>query len=309
MKRTLLTAFNGLIVFLVALSSLAFSEEPEKVSACRLKSDPAAFDHKLVQLTSFLSHGFEDFTLQDPTCNMWLDIWVEYGGKAASGTVYCCGGAGERSRPKELVVEKIPIPLVEDNNFRTLDDLLRTSRGYTMAHASLIGRFFAGKEMSYEKGKYWGGYGHMGCCSLFVVQQVLSVDPHDRNDLDYESYVDLLELNKPECATYQDLTPIENYDALLAAQKHAEDQGPGWAFEDPRRVATSGLAKILKVDEESIAPVAEIRTSQGKVIYEWHSKSKTTYLAVVTRPYWLSFYSKDHNRVAWVLASARRCGG
>jgi hypothetical protein len=171
-----------------------------------------------------------------------------------------------------------------------------------------VGRFFSGKEISYPNGKHWGGYGHMGCCSLLVIQQVLDVDPHDRDDLDYESYVDSPDVDKLKCG-YQDLMEILPYHEKLAAQENAEGGEGEWAFEDPRHVAVNGLAKLLKIDQNSIASMKELRTSQGKIIYEWHPKGKTRYMVVVSRPYWLSFYSHRQGKVAWVLAAAyRECG-
>jgi hypothetical protein len=57
----------------------------------RLSKDPAAFNHQLIEVTAFVSHGFENFTLYDPLCSGWPGVWLEYGGTAASGTMYCCG--------------------------------------------------------------------------------------------------------------------------------------------------------------------------------------------------------------------------
>jgi hypothetical protein len=298
------------VVLVASLSAAAFCEEPEKVSACQLQSDPAAFNHKLVQVTSFLSHGFEDFTLLDPMCMSWPDIWVEYGGKSASGTVYCCGGAGERTRLKQLRIENVAVPLTQDANFRKLDALLQAPRGYAIAHAAFVGRFFAGREMSSPRGKYCGGYGHMGCCSLLVIQQVLAVDKHDRDDLSYESYVDQPDLEKLKCGSYRDLTAILPYGDMLKAQKEAESGKGSYAFDDPKRVAISGLANLLKIDGATITGLKESRGAQGKIIYEWHPTGETQYMVVITRPYWLSFYAQDPGRVAWVLAAAyEECTG
>lgn len=297
------------LLLAVGMASLAFCEEPEKVSVCQLKTDPAGFNHKLIQVTAFVSHGFEDFTLQDPSCGSWPDIWLEYGGEAASGTMYCCGVTNARSRPKQLEIENVSVPLLEDENFRKLDSLLQVPHAYATAHGTVVGRFFSGREISYPNGKRWGGYGHMGCCGLFVIQQVLAVDPHDRNDLDYESYADQPDLDKLKCGSYQDLTELLPYREMLASQKSAESGDGAWAFDDPRRVAVDGLAGLLKVDKKSITSMREIRKSQGKVIYEWHPPGETRYMLVVTRPYWLSFYSNSQGRVAWVLAAAYRvCG-
>ncbi|HZS08178.1 MAG TPA: hypothetical protein VFD58_25310 [Blastocatellia bacterium] len=104
---------TGWLFFIFLYVSGGVSEEPIKVTVCQLKNDPAAYNHKLVQVTGFISHGFEDFTLFDPGCSSWPAVWLEYGGVAASGTMYCCGITADRSRPKQLTVEKISIPLVD----------------------------------------------------------------------------------------------------------------------------------------------------------------------------------------------------
>lgn len=296
------------IFVLIGLTIFCFSEEPEKISVCQLKADPANFNHKLVQVTSFVSHGFEDFSLQEPSSDATFDIWLEYGGKNVSGTVYCCGGSGERTRRKQMEVENISIPLVEDENFRTLDRLLQVPGAYAIAHATVVGRFFSGQEMSYPGGKRWGGYGHMGCCSLLVIQQVLGVDAHDRDDLDYESFVDQPDLEKLKCSSYRYLTPIRPYHDILRAQENAESEQGEWAFEDPQRVALAGLANLLKVDEKSISGMKESQKAQGNVVYEWARDTKK-YMVVVSRPYWLSFYSHKQGKVAWVLTAAYElCG-
>ena len=54
-------------------------EVPEKITVCQLKSDPARYNHKLVEVTGFISHGFEDFGLFDPKCESKNSIWLDYG--------------------------------------------------------------------------------------------------------------------------------------------------------------------------------------------------------------------------------------
>jgi len=36
---------------------------------CQLLADPAAYNHKLVEVTGVASKGFEDFTLSEPGCD------------------------------------------------------------------------------------------------------------------------------------------------------------------------------------------------------------------------------------------------
>lgn len=274
-----------------------------KVQLCELKKDLSAYNHKLIEVAGFVSHGFEDFTLFDPACPSWPEVWLEYGGTAKSGTMYCCGVTAERSRPKPLVVEKITIPLVGDAQFLEFDRLLQR-RPDSVVRATIIGRFFAGEQVKYPGGTSWGGYGHMGCCSLLAIQQIVSVDPQDRDDLDYGASADQPDIEKTGCG-YKFLTPIRPYEDLIKAQQEAEQRGSDWAFADAQRVAAVALARLLKLDEKTITDLKETRRAQGRIVYQWQpTAKKTSYMIVVSRPYWLSFYAKDSQRVAWVVAAA-----
>lgn len=284
--------------------------EPEKVTLCRLKNDPAAYNHKLIEVTGFISHGFEDFTLFDPSCSSRFDVWLEYGGTAASGTMYCCGVTAERRRPKQLVVEGIPIPLIDDEQFREFDKLLQR-RPDSVVRATIVGRFFSGEQVKYPAGTFWGGYGHMGCCSLLAIQQVISVDTQARGDLDYGASADQPDIGKAGCG-YKILTPIGPDKDLIDAQRTAEAGQRDWSFSDPRRVASDALARFLNLDEKAVTGLRETRKPPGRVVYQWRPKAKgASYMVVVSRPYWLSFYARDPQRVAWVVIAAYEssCGG
>jgi hypothetical protein len=63
---------------LLTIVGVAFSQEQPTV--CQLKNPPA-FNHKLVEVTAFVSHAFEDFTLLDPTCSSWPGVWLSMGEK------------------------------------------------------------------------------------------------------------------------------------------------------------------------------------------------------------------------------------
>jgi hypothetical protein len=283
-------------------------DQPESVTACQLKNDPPAYNHKLVAVTAFVLHDFEDFTLFDPNCASWPEVWLEYGGKTKSGTMYCCGGTANRSNPQQMVVENMPIPLVEDDQFREFDKLIQTQfrseRHGAIAHATVVGRFFAGKQLHYPNATFWGGYGHMGCCSLLAIQEIRSVDSQDRDDLDYGASADQPDIDKTGCG-YRELTPIRPASDLMRAQQQADIGERDWAFDDPRRVASDALDRVAKLDESSIAGLKQTRKTQGRIIYQWSPTGKTeTYMFVVSRPYWLSFYAHDPKRVAWVVVAA-----
>src|SRR6185503_18745503 len=122
---------------------------PLKISVCKLRSDPKAYNHKLIEVTGFVSHGFEDFTLFDPACESWPEVWLEYGGTAKSGTMYCCSVTAERTRPQSLVVEGISVELVQDDRFKQFDKLIWSGRD-SIVHATIAGRFFSGEQVNNE---------------------------------------------------------------------------------------------------------------------------------------------------------------
>ncbi len=282
----------SLLLFGLPVVVVAQAEAPEKITVCQLKNDPSRYHHKLIELTGFISHGFEDFGLFDPECSSKNGVWLEYGGTIASGIIYCCGVTAARTRPKEIVVEDIPIPLVDDAHFREFDKLIQR-KGDSIVHASIVGRFFAGD-----------GYGHMGVFSLLVIQKVLSVDPHNRNDLDYGGSADQPKINKAGCG-YSDLVSDEPFGDLIDAQRKAEGGERSWAFDDSRQVAAETLARVLKVDKKSFAGMSQTRQRQGRVVYQWKPQQRNkNYMIVVSRPYLLSFYAQDAKRVAWVVVAA-----
>ena len=309
---------SGLILLLVVVSSYAYifimrqrasvqdktNAEPEEPSICQLLADPGKYNQKIVKVTGFFSLGFEESSLYDLQCDSRFSIWYDFGGKNSTGTMYCCGVVPARTRPEQIIVENIPIPLVVDQNFQTFDQLVRQMG---IVRANVIGRFFSGEKSTAPNGReWWGGYGHLGCCPLFMIQQVVSVDGQDRKDLDYGSSVDESDISE-RCSSYDILGDFSK--SLLEAQKRA-DSDQSWMFEDPKRVAIEGISKLTSQDPASIAGLKLKRQTQGRMTFEWKAKNeKATYTIVVSRPYELSFYAKT-SRVAWVLREAYRssCG-
>ncbi|MEP6947053.1 MAG: hypothetical protein ABJA02_14120 [Acidobacteriota bacterium] len=129
----------------------------QNASVCDLKNDPPKYNEVAVKVTGYFSRGFEVSALYDPTCKSIQPIWVQ------------------PDRPEQLEVDDISLPVVEDANFDKYDDLLASGKS---VKATVVGTFFSGEKMqNRENGPiYYEGYGHMGIGSLFVVQQVLSVE-------------------------------------------------------------------------------------------------------------------------------------
>jgi hypothetical protein len=185
--RLILTLAGMLAIGLTPVQSREQAQnEPLKVSLCEIKANPENFLRKLVEVTVTASHGFEDSMIEDSRC-AWPKagpgIWMEYGGKRSTATMYCCGVSPKADRSDTPVVDGIRLDLVDDDKFREFDGRLHSRqsnpRVSNTVRAALRGRIFAryagigGTKQNPD----WRGYGHMGCCMLFVVTQVVSVDP------------------------------------------------------------------------------------------------------------------------------------
>ena len=279
---------------------LQSAEQPSTIRFCELAKNPAEFNKRLIRLTAFITHGFENFQLTDPSCPALayeFSVWVMYGGTAESGTMYCCPGeAGRKSRPKDLTVEGTELPLVRDSVFDQFTALLQKERDTTV-HATVVGRFFSGNKQSFGGPTFWGGYGHMGCCSLFVIQRIEEFQAHSRQDVDYTSEAGWYE--DPGCQHYERYVTLKN-DAreAIEEQRQADAGARSWAYTDPRRVAVESLKPFYK-DEVPVLQIA--KQTPGRVLFRW-TKGKRVVVVVVIRPYWLSFYSKTDAPV-WVSAT------
>lgn len=185
--RSISVVAGLLLIALVSLQSAAQPPEPPvRVSLCDIKAHPENFLHKLVEFTATASHGFEDSMVEDSSCS-WPDhgpgVWMEYGGKRSTATKYCCGVSAESHRRDTLVVDGLSLDLIDDDTFRKFDERLHAKlskqRSSNVVRATLRGRIFARYEGigGTNVNPRWRGYGHMGCCMLFVVTQVVSVDP------------------------------------------------------------------------------------------------------------------------------------
>jgi hypothetical protein len=297
---------------MIALFVVTISQADEPVdkaipvSVCQLKKDPPAYNHKLVAVTGFVTHAARNFTIYDPTCPSWPAIWLEYGGSINSGTVACCKTLSDRRRPQPLIIENIPLPLTDNQLFENFDKAIqppfRAGQSGAVEHATLIGTFFAGQQMETATEHYWGGYGHMGCCSLLAIQEVRDADTERHPYLDYGESNEKLDLPDPDC-TLRMLLPDEQNAALMQAQHDADSGARSWALTDPARVAADALSRLTKKKSLVTADVKLARDSVARKAYQWESKKKT-YTVVVSRPYWLSYYARDPKQVAWVAVAA-----
>jgi hypothetical protein len=302
------------VLFAIAAPSRAQSTIPNtdaiagarNVAYCDLAANPAAYNHQLVRLTAFVTHGFEDFQLWQPGCPQSpsrFSLWVEYGGTQESDTVYCCpGGPGGGTRLKPLSIEGVEIPLVGDMVFQQFGDLLKKERDTTV-HVTFVGRFFSGNKQGDGSPPFWVGFGHLGCCSLFVIERIEQFDQHTRSDLDYTAeagWYGSEGCNWRSMRNLRYLSLSEDPGQAIAEQKLADDGPRAWAFDEPRRVATDSLHPFFKDQTPVLRLVGKSSTRQ---VFRWRRGRRST-VVVVTRPYWLSFYAKS-NSVAWISTAIK----
>jgi hypothetical protein len=146
------------------------------VSICDLEENPAAYDHKLIQITGEVSFGFENFSLSSKQCkNKQPDIWLVYGGALKDRAI----PSGRELRSEQsLTVEGITTRLIEDSAFQSFDAAIHKplpNGGSNTLKATLVGTYFAGKP-GFAGIKEWRGFGMWGMFSLLVIQQVVSTD-------------------------------------------------------------------------------------------------------------------------------------
>jgi hypothetical protein len=313
MKRSLYLAFTLIVGALPILAQTERSSEAvskaREVTFCELSRDPASFNHQLVRLTAFVSHGFEDFSLGEPTCRtQGFSVWVMYGGKAQSNTAYCCPGeTGSKTRPESLTIEGVQIPLVQDSTFRGFTELLKKEPDTTV-RVTVEGTFFSGVKRTINGSTSWGGAGHLGCCSLFAIDRVVSFEPHTRTDLDYTSEAGWYE--KEGCDNgirYERQVSISYSDSAvdeaIAEQRNADSGERAWAFTDPERVAMESLKPFYP---GQIPDLHRVKKTSARQVFHWKN-GKNRVVIVVTRPYWLSFYSASKT-VVWVGTMVKEAG-
>ena len=152
---------------------------PRDVEVCELTKNPTAYDKQLVRVRGRLEFEFEGQTVDDRICGMPLwhtGIWWSYGDDILQTP------SRETKR-----IQPIVSPTLRDHSFQTFEEYSRLRRAvlpdkshcrshrecaYYDVIATFTGKFFA-REPRPHRGLT--GFGHMGCCHLFVIEQVSDV--------------------------------------------------------------------------------------------------------------------------------------
>jgi len=186
LKRLLhFVAFVGLL----SVPGLVHAQQnPVEVPGCDLAKNPKAFDGKMIRVRGSLNVYFEDFSLGIRNCDTKQSIWLAFGGDVP-GIVASMANDTVRKPGVDIKVNDVPYGIKKDENFHKLYALIASRHGdkpdYNVT-ATLTGMFFAGEEVRNAKGDVvsFAGYGHLGCCSLFVITQVSNVESVPPANLD-----------------------------------------------------------------------------------------------------------------------------
>ena len=176
--------------FLSPALGFAESQSVQDVTLCELRQHASEFNHKLVRVRGTADLAFETFVQYDPACKdaNSTSVWLTFGGDVTDIAVYCCGDHS-REPGRNIKIEGESVSLLKDPAFDQFYKLLRASRNrmpngerctgdchlYSVT-ATLTGFFLAEKNTEKEH----TGYGHLGCCSLLVIQQVTDLSAERR---------------------------------------------------------------------------------------------------------------------------------
>jgi len=180
MHRAFARSFLAFCTLFVIRPELRAQEIPVNVPFCDLARSPKSFDGKIVRVRGTLSVFFEDFSLFSKDCDTQQGIWLAFGGDVP-GIVPSTWNDMSRKPGENIKVNGISYGIKKDENFRRLYALIAARHGNKPLYrvtATLTGTFLAGEESKMPNGQTeYRGYGHLYCCSLLMITQVLDVKP------------------------------------------------------------------------------------------------------------------------------------
>lgn len=171
-------------VFLLLLCPLVRAQPPSNepilaTDICEVLQNPDAFDQKAIRLRGRLISEFESARVDDSFCGLpflHTSLWWDFGGTGISAL-----------QPEAKRINAITFPVLKDAEFRRFQLRFRDRRAlrpdgerchshkecsYYDVVATYGGKFFAGRKRAESA---LGGFGHMGCCHLFVIEQISDV--------------------------------------------------------------------------------------------------------------------------------------
>jgi hypothetical protein len=155
------------------------SAGPE-VSICALLKEPRKFDNLKITVHGEVVSEFEDFSILDRACRApnLPGIWLMFGGDVDCPTPSTWNDVG-RPKGKDVKFQGVSYPLVKDGKFREFYRFAtrrKRQKEVLRVKATLEGTFFAGAiSTNTDPRMELPGFGHLGCCYLFIIHRVLDV--------------------------------------------------------------------------------------------------------------------------------------
>ena len=198
-------------------ATLAAQERPFDVTACQLVEHPDRYNEGMVSVDGLITVGAEEFMLHDANCSdEHGKIWLEFGGGVESPGA---SPSTHLSKNRPRTFESLELPLNQDRDFEALQKLLQAAQksGKTkMLHATLVGKYFAGKPTPTVDGVVRSGYGRLGCCSLLIIEEVGTVGADIEEPVDFSPVAQVSPKTLAKGCTIAELTvpPREDEDQL-----------------------------------------------------------------------------------------------
>ncbi len=297
-------------------SMLVAQERPFDTTACALTQHPDRYNEGLVSVEGLITVGPDEFLLHDADCDdEHGKIWLEFGGGVESPATASAHLPSHRPH----TFESLDLPLNRDRDFDAMQKLLQEAQksGKTrMLRATLIGKYFPGKPAITASGAAMrSGYGHMGCCSLLVIEEVAAVGSELEEPVDFSpaSKTNPRTLTKGCTVEELQVPPREDEDQL--ERKSLEDEYQ--YLHNAKKVAARAIAVQEQTSAKNSADDVEKRlqaesVTQSLASYTWAAPDATTsYHVIVNKPYWLLQTAVSGDAVIWVPKSISKteCAG
>lgn len=330
----------ALLLFTVLCSAFCFAELPARVTLCELYQNAPKYDKQVVEVRGRVGFGFEDFTLNPVDCKVedasvydgWPTVWLEFGGDVEAPITYCCG-SHERKQGVDIEVEELRIPIRKDIEFQRFVRLVSAKRKYApngkecgescyffAVTATITGRFFAGERFDRTDGKhFFQGYGHLGCCSLLVIQSVKDTETQRTNvpgGLKYQCTHNAWKSDLRQCEVSQkladdpgeeatDVSGVAAADALRQRMEEWHETVPESAgsLRTEYRIAPTALTGNERECGGAFHSASSAWEPYEGVVYTWRTHDQlTTYQVELRR--WKHRRTKDLS--VWAPVSVER---
>jgi hypothetical protein len=159
---------------------------PLDTTICEINKNPAAYSGKTLRIRGFVSSGFEDFTFHSKECDRGPSIWLMYADDEPE-IKYWTRTPGPGS--KTILYQGESYPILKDKSYQNFSQSTQASENGKPTYqvtATLSGVFFAQTSRRFPSGQLLPeGYGHEGCCHLFIITAVSEVTPvrQDHSDI------------------------------------------------------------------------------------------------------------------------------